>query len=118
MIGGKYVKGNAIPTEEALHLFGRQLKEKRLALNVTQAQVEAQSGVSLTVIKRLESGKPITTDKLIKLLKAYSLLSELLSVFEPEEISLENKWKLMQKNSRNKRKRSSPTTKKTDHKDK
>lgn len=107
MLGGKYIKGNGTPAEEALKIFGSQLKEKRLKLNATQAQVEAQSGVSLTAIKRLESGKPISSANLIKLLKAYGLLPALLSLFEPEEISLEEKWNLMQKNQRNHRQRAS-----------
>jgi len=113
MIGGRYIPGNGISTEEALKTFGQHLKEKRLALNATQAQVETQSGVSLTVIKRLESGKPISTENLVKLLKAYGLIGSLLDLYKPEEISLEDQWHLIQKNLRNKRQRASTREKKS-----
>ena len=107
-LGGQYIKGNAIPNEEALKTFGQQLKDKRLNLNVTQVQVEAQSGVSVTVIKRLESGKAISTENLVKILKAYGVLPEFLTLFEPEQISLEEQWNLLQKKQLSKRQRAKP----------
>lgn len=112
-LGGQYIRGNAVANEEALKILGQQLKEKRLTLNATQAQVEAHSGVSVTVVKRLESGKPISTENLVKILKAYGALADLLRLFEPEQMNLEDQWHLLQKNQKTKRKRASSSIKAT-----
>jgi len=106
-IGGRYKKDNGISTDEALTRFGKMLKDKRLSLNITQAKLKEHSGVSLTVIKRLESGKPISTNNLMSILRSYELLPEILTLYVEPELSLEEQWVLQQKKEKNKRVRAS-----------
>lgn len=97
MIGGRYVKGNGITSISALSEFGKSFKTKRIAMQATQEELHLHSGVSLTVIKRLEAGKPISTENLVKLLQSLELLPQFLAIIPEPQISLADEFKQMQK---------------------
>ncbi|PLA75031.1 hypothetical protein CYQ88_03790 [Hydrogenovibrio sp. SC-1] len=96
MISGRYIKGNGITPSDALAKFGKSFKTKRISISATQEDLQIHSGVSLTVIKRLEAGKPISTENLVKLLRSIELLPEFLSLIPEPEISLEDEFKQSQ----------------------
>ena len=107
MLGGRYKKGNALTTENALVKLGAMLKEKRLSLNISQKEVSEHSGVSLSGVRRIESGESTSTKSLIQLMRSYEMLLELLSLYEEPELSLEEQWLLQEKKAKAKRKRAS-----------
>lgn len=63
--------------------LGQRFQRHRLNRNITQAQLAKDSGVSRTVVQRLERGDGCTLESLVKLLRALNLLDELNS-FLPE----------------------------------
>jgi transcriptional regulator with XRE-family HTH domain len=54
-----------------------QIKNIRLARNITQAQLAGESGVSLRTIKKLEDGQGISLDTFIRVLIALRLQNNL-----------------------------------------
>lgn len=111
MLGGRYKKGNALTTEQALVRLGEMLKEKRLSLNISQKEVSEHSGVSLSGVRRIEAGESTSTKSLIQLMRSYEMLPELLSLYEEPELSLEDQWLLQEKKAKAKRKRASRSMK-------
>lgn len=104
-LGGRYIKGNGITTYDALVEFGANIKALRISLNATQEELREHSGVSLTVIQRLERGKAVSTSNLVKLLRSLNSLPELMTLYKQPEISLEDEWKLRQKKSKSTKQR-------------
>ena len=49
--------------------LGQQLRDIRLRQNINQHQLAERADVALNVVKRLESGKGVTTTSLIKVLQ-------------------------------------------------
>ncbi len=101
-LGGRYVQNNSMPISEASSRFGAIFKERRLAQNVTQKYLATHIGVSETVIKRLESGKPISTENMLKVMIALMMFKDFQEVFATPEISLKDKWALLQKKEKSK----------------
>lgn len=65
-------------TDEAvLSELGERLARLRLGRDLTQRQLGQRAGVARTVVQRIESGEPVTTANLIRLLRALDLLDAL-----------------------------------------
>ena len=58
-----------LTTDEMLVELGRNLREARLADNLSQMTVAARSGVSLKAVRNLEDGKNASTASLLALCK-------------------------------------------------
>lgn len=104
-LGGKFIKGNNLSTEDALSQLGGKIKTLRINANATQGDLSLHCGVSLTVVQRIEGGKSISTQNLIKILRSLGALSELMALYQEPEISLEDKWNLKQKKLTQKKQR-------------
>ncbi|MGB4595330.1 MAG: helix-turn-helix transcriptional regulator [Anaerolineaceae bacterium] len=63
---------------QTLARLGSRFKEYRLALNVTQNQLAARTGITRSVIIRFEAGKNVTTDTFVRLLSGLGLQSNLM----------------------------------------
>lgn len=68
---------DATTDEAALRELGRRVSRRRLAREVTQEQLAEAAGVDRKVISRLESGQPIMTVGLIRILRELDLLDAL-----------------------------------------
>lgn len=104
-LGGRYIAGNNAPIEESLRKFGQILKSKRIQKNATQKDLAAHSGVSVDTIKRGESGRSISTEKLLQIMRSLEMLPALMDAYKEPEISLEDEWLLKQKKAKTKRQR-------------
>ena len=70
--------------DDALVVFGENVRLARIARNVSQAQLANRAGVSASLIKRLEGGRPgISLDRLVAVLWAMDMLEPLLSAISP-----------------------------------
>lgn len=106
-INGQYINGNNMPVSEALKQLGENFKAQRLNRpGVTQKIISEESGVSETVVKRFESGKPISSENMIKLLMPFGLVKEILESTKPIN-SLQDRWEAIQKNKKVNRVRAS-----------
>jgi putative transcriptional regulator len=65
--------------------LGTRIQKIRLDMNIKQAELSKKSGVSLTTIYRIESGEDVGFSKIIAVLLAMGMSSEL-EAFIPEEI--------------------------------
>lgn len=88
-IGGKF-----ITIENALKTFGGQIKFiRRQQKKITQKELSEHCNVSLTVIKRIEGGKPISTVNLMRILTSLGKLNLLIDLYKQPDISPMEVWK-------------------------
>lgn len=70
--------------DAALEMLGKRLGRRRLDLNLTQARLAEQAGVSKKTIERIETGASVQSLNLIRILRALDLLQGInLMVPEP-----------------------------------
>lgn len=67
--------------QEILEKIGKRMQTSRLERNLTQKEIAEWSGVSLTTVQRLEKGKPVNTEHLIRILRAFDMLEKLELIF-------------------------------------
>lgn len=108
-LGGRYVKNNNLTDAEALSRLGSMIRSKRLALNTSQEELAKHIGCSTKTVNRLESGEPISSKNLLRVMRGLEMLPGLLSLYEEPELSLEEKYSLIEKKEKKKRKRASKT---------
>lgn len=68
---------NLLTDDEVLAEFGRRLEQTRLGLELTQARLAANAGVSKRTVERIENGQSAQLASLIRVLRALDLLSNL-----------------------------------------
>ncbi len=73
--------------EDALSELGERVKETRIASEMTQEELAEKAGISYSSLYRLESGKSVQTDSLLRVLKALNMLQKLDVVLPKQEIS-------------------------------
>jgi len=97
-LGGKYILGNNMSPSLALDSLGKGIKRIRIQKKVTQEDLAKHAGVSLSLIKRLESGKPIATDNLVKVMTSLEVLKSFLDIFAEEKgLTPQQEWEALQK---------------------
>ena len=69
----EYVQSDTV----ILQQLGRGLAKSRLQLQLTQAELAEQAGVSKRTVERIEAGEPAQTDNLIRILRVLGLLENL-----------------------------------------
>ena len=62
--------GMDIEIEETLIYVGKRIRIERERLNLTREDIEELTGVSGDTIKRIEAGKPATTENLLRIVLA------------------------------------------------
>ena len=62
--------GMDIEIEETLIYVGKRIRTERERLNLTREDIEELTGVSGDTIKRIEAGKPATTENLLRIVLA------------------------------------------------
>ena len=63
--------------EQLAARIGRGLAAERLSRNLTQAQLATEAGLSLSTLRRLEDGKNISLDNLIRVMDALQIAGRL-----------------------------------------
>jgi len=61
----------------ALTELGKRLRRARIRRDLTQQDLAHEAGVSVDTVRRLEAGRAIGTDKLVRVLRATGLLEAL-----------------------------------------
>ena len=67
----------SLPDDAILAEIGQRLQQHRLDLELTQAELAEQSGVSKRTVERLEAGKSVQLGNLIRVLRTLDLLTSL-----------------------------------------
>jgi transcriptional regulator with XRE-family HTH domain len=81
-------------------ILGGNIRTLRVQKNLDQKQLAAQSGVSLTAIRRLETGKTTTTETLISVLRILGKTDWLLALAPPVDINPLHMAKLVSRSPR------------------
>ncbi len=92
---------------DLLKALGLRSKEHRLALNLSQQALCDKAGLSISTIKRLESGRGCDLANLIKILRSLNRLSDLDAVFPQITLKPTERYQLEQKKEKAKRQRAS-----------
>ena len=68
---------NVMPDQVVLQEIGERISEHRLQMNLTQRDLAAQAGVSLSTLVRLEDGNGVNMVNLVRILRVLGLLENL-----------------------------------------
>lgn len=77
------------PTEIA-NILGERLKQQRLLLNLTQADLANKAGIGLSTVARIETGDGGTLDNMIRLAIGLGLINEFATLFELKANSIDD----------------------------
>jgi len=86
-VNGWNVDTESLTTQEWEQRIGDQIRSLRLRKNIEQTAVANQSGVSLSALKNLESGKGASIKTLIKILRVLDRVEWLTILAPPITIS-------------------------------
>lgn len=99
--------------EMILHKMGERLKAVRLKQNITQQRLAEDSGVSLSSVKKIESGEIRSLDSFVRILRTLGKLEVLQPLVEEEQLSPSEYFELAQKKDLKQRKRAASKRKGT-----
>ena len=69
-----------LPDQSVLESLGSDLRRQRLSLNLSQAGLAAEAGVTRDTVRRLEAGESVSTQTLVRVLRVLDLLGALASL--------------------------------------
>lgn len=73
--------------ETVLQELGARLARRRIDRNITQRELGEQAGVGRAAIQRIETGEPVTTTNLIRVLRSLEMLDALDAAVTPPPAS-------------------------------
>ena len=80
--------------------IGERIKEIRIAQNLTQEEVAEDIGISLSTIKRFETGKESNLENFLCILRYYNCLQNLDLLIPEQQQSVEDIYKGISKRQR------------------
>lgn len=92
--------------ETALTILAQQIRQKRIELRMTQAELAKQAGISKRSLERLEAGGSVQLTNFIRVLRPLGLLENILALL-PEEV--ESPIEQLKAHQKKQRQRVSPT---------
>ena len=75
----------AMSDRAIISVIGEYIREKRLSINKTQAQIAEKAGINRSTLVQIEKGESITLISLIQILRALDLL-HILQTFKIEKV--------------------------------
>jgi len=91
--------------------IGENLKKLRLRQNITQANLAADTQVSLSTIKKIEKGQISSFDALIRILRVLGRLDALQQLVDEEDMSPNEYYKFVHSAKRKTRQRAASAKK-------
>lgn len=85
--------------------IGNRLKAVRLKRNITQKSLSEASSISLSSLKKIESGEIGTFDSLLRVLRTLGMLENIAELFEEEQICPGEYYEMVNKAKKQTRKR-------------
>lgn len=90
---------------EAQKIIARNLRERRLQLDLTQEGLSVRSGVALATLRKFEQQGTISLESLLKLLTALGMLDAMVRATEPSQDTFSSIEEIIALESAPKRKR-------------
>lgn len=97
---------------QILSKIGEKIKSVRLKQNITQDSLAKSSSISLSSVKKVESGKIGSFDTLLRILRTLGMLDELAHLCEEEQMSPSEYFEMVNSINKRRRKRAQGTVKK------
>ena len=94
--------------------IGVRIRHSRLKQNVTQANLAFESQVSLSTVKKVESGEIGSFDSFLRILRTLNMLEDLHPLLAEDQVSPSEYYNLVHSGKRNERKRAAGTIKHID----
>ena len=85
--------------------IGTNLKSMRLRQNITQSNLAESAGVSLSTLKKIESGDICSFDSFLRMLRTLRKLDVLQPLVEEEQLTPNEYWEFINSAKRKVRKR-------------
>ncbi len=85
--------------------IGAKLKSMRLRQNITQSNLAESAGVSLSTLKKIESGDICSFDSFLRMLRTLRKLDVLQPLVEEEQLTPNEYWEFINSAKRKVRKR-------------
>ena len=85
--------------------IGEKIKGTRLRQNITQDRLASEAGISLSSVKKIESGHIGSFDSLVRVLRTLGLLDSLQRLAEPMELSPNEYYEFVNSAKKNSRRR-------------
>ncbi|MCC8112618.1 MAG: helix-turn-helix transcriptional regulator [Bacteroidales bacterium] len=92
---------------DILSRIGKHLQKSRLKQDMPQQELARRAGVSLSTISRLEDGKSVSFEKLVRILRAIGKLEVLIPLVEDEVMGPQEYYKFVTLLKSKERKRAS-----------
>lgn len=70
---------------EIMAMVGRRARARRLQLNLSQGELAARAGLTLSTVRRVESGANVGFDAIVSLAIALRLESDVAALFAPRD---------------------------------
>ena len=77
--------------------IGNKLKSVRLKRNITQQSLAEASSISVSSLKKIESGEIGTFDSLLRVLRTLGMLESISTLFEEEQMSPSEYYEMVNK---------------------
>lgn len=97
---------------QILAKIGEKIKAVRLKQNITQDSLAQSSSISLSSVKKVESGKIGSFDTLLRILRTLGMLDELSHLCEEEQMSPSEYFDMVNAAKKGRRKRAVGAVKK------
>lgn len=97
---------------QILAKIGEKIKAVRLKQNITQDSLAQSSSISLSSVKKVESGKIGSFDTLLRILRTLGMLDELSHLCEEEQMSPSEYFDMVNAAKKGRRKRATGVVKK------
>ena len=81
-----YVIGEAVTLEERLAEIGDRVAKLRLSRNITQADLAAEAGLAEKTVKRLEAGRNVSLETILRVLEVFNLGGALVQALPDPEV--------------------------------
>lgn len=85
--------------------IGNKLKSVRLKRNITQQSLAEASSISVSSLKKIESGEIGTFDSLLRVLRTLGMLENISTLFEEEQMSPSEYYEMVNKAKKQTRRR-------------
>ncbi len=92
-----------------LNEIGERIKDIRISRNMTQEDVAENAGVSLSTVKRIESGKGSTMDNFLRILRLFDLIQNLEILIPGQQQTAEEIYRNIPKRQRASREKEEKT---------
>ena len=95
----------ALSDVQLVKRIGNKLKAVRLKRNITQQSLAEAASISLSSLKKIESGVIGTFDSLLRVLRTLGMLESIATLFEEDQMSPSEYYDMVNKSKKQTRKR-------------